>query len=121
MIKFAERHSQEEAEKILEPIVLEWFKSKYKRFSQPQIDAIYHIHSKENVLVSSPTGTGKTLAAFLDIISQLIQLYRNGNDDKGVKVIYVSPLKALINDIKKNLLVPLEEMKSGLKEIGFRT
>ena len=128
MIKFAERHSQEEAEKILEPIVLEWFKSKYKRFSQPQIDAIYHIHSKENVLVSSPTGTGKTLAAFLDIISQLIQLYRNGNDDKGVKVIYVSPLKALINDIKKNLLVPLEEMKSGPERdwlsninVGIRT
>ncbi len=128
MIKYAERHSQEEAEKILDPIVLEWFKSKYKKFSPPQIDAIYHIHHKENVLVSSPTGTGKTFAAFLDIISQLIQLYKNGNNDKGIKVIYVSPLKALINDIKKNLLVPLEEMKSGPERdwlsqinVGIRT
>ena len=128
MIKYSEKHTQEEVERILDPIVLEWFKAKYRKFSPPQVDAIYHIHNKENVLVSSPTGTGKTFAAFLDILSQLIQLYRSGNREKGVKVIYVSPLKALINDIRKNLLVPLEEMKSGperewLSEIsvGIRT
>ncbi|MDP8023945.1 MAG: ATP-dependent helicase [Nitrososphaeria archaeon] len=128
MIRYAEKHSQEEVEKLLDPIVLEWFKSRYRKFSPPQVDAIYHIHNKENVLVSSPTGTGKTFAAFLDILSQLIQLYKNGNSERGVKVLYVSPLKALINDIRKNLLVPLEEMKSGKERewlsgisVGIRT
>ncbi|MGC9209103.1 MAG: ATP-dependent helicase [Nitrososphaeria archaeon] len=111
MIKYGTQRSQEEIEGLLDPLVLKWFKEKYGAFSPPQLGAIYYIHNGENVLVSSPTGTGKTLAAFLDILSELLQMYRSGNAEKGIRVVYVSPLKALINDIRRNLLVPLEEMR----------
>ena len=128
MIKYAEKIKEESVERLLDPLVLNWFKSKYKSFSPPQLGAIYYIHKKENVLVSSPTGTGKTFAAFLDIISQLSSRVKEKGEIRGVKVVYVSPLKALINDIRRNLLQPIEEMKkmSGSEAlskitIGIRT
>ena len=60
--------------KILHPWVKEWFKNKFETFTQSQKQALLDIHHGSNLLVSSPTGSGKTLTAFLSIISQLTYL-----------------------------------------------
>ena len=67
----------------------------------------------ENVLVVSPTGTGKTLAAFLAIIDRILRDVEN--KPEGVRCVYVSPLKSLGNDIERNLNVPLEAIRILLK------
>ncbi|WP_048188256.1 ATP-dependent helicase [Methanobacterium paludis] len=106
---------------ILHPWVKKWFKNKFKTFSEAQRYAIMDIHCGENVLVSSPTGSGKTLTAFLSIISELTNLADKGELEDKVYCIYISPLKALDNDIEKNLEEPLLEIeKIAGRELGVR-
>ncbi len=103
---------------LLEPVAL-WFRGKYGEFTMPQRGAIPLIKKGGNVLVSSPTGTGKTLAAFLGILDEL---YREGLEqglEDRVYAVYVSPLRALNNDMKRNLLEPLEEIKAKAEETGY--
>ncbi|MDI6729944.1 MAG: DEAD/DEAH box helicase, partial [Candidatus Altarchaeum sp.] len=69
-----EIYSDEEIYEILHPVVKEWFKNKFGKFSIPQKYAVMDIHDRKNVLISSPTGSGKTLAAFLSILNELIKL-----------------------------------------------
>ena len=115
---------------ILDEQVGRWFREKYKSFTPPQRYSIAEIHKGNNILISSPTGSGKTLSAFLTIISELIGLGRKGELKDQIYCIYVSPLKALNNDIRRNLEEPLAEIeqyfsKKGLKcpkiRIGIRT
>ena len=96
----------------LDPLVSKWFIDKFKDFTPPQIEAITHILNGNNVLVASPTGSGKTLSAFLAIISNLVTLARNDKLEDKVYCIYISPLRSLNNDIAKNLKMPLEELAS---------
>ena len=70
------------------------------------------------MLVSAPTGSGKTLAAFLYAISELVEKSRHGVLDERVYVLYVSPLKALSNDIERNLKVPLRGIEDILARNG---
>ncbi|MCL4344206.1 MAG: ATP-dependent helicase [Nitrososphaerota archaeon] len=114
MIEYARPATQDEVGKLLNPLVFEWFSRNYREFTQPQLGAIENIHKNKNVLVSAPTGTGKTLAAFLDIISDLFEMEERNEPMNGVQAVYVSPLKALINDIEKSLLEPLQ----GIKQIA---
>jgi ATP-dependent Lhr-like helicase len=100
----------EEALPFLDDIVAEWFNNKYSDLSEPQKKAIPLIHDKKNVLVSSPTGTGKTLTGFLSIINELFKKARNGQLEEKIYCVYISPLKALANDINKNLNEPLDEI-----------
>ncbi|WP_168066968.1 ATP-dependent helicase [Sulfolobus sp. S-194] len=96
---------------LLTSQVSRWFKEKYKTFTPPQRGAIPLIKMNKNVLVSSPTGSGKTLAAFLGILDTLIDLgYKNQLEDK-IYAIYISPLRALNNDMKRNLFEPLQELR----------
>ncbi|MFQ6117570.1 MAG: ATP-dependent helicase, partial [Candidatus Bipolaricaulia bacterium] len=88
----------------------EWFQSKFEEFSPPQRFAIPLIHQGKNCLISAPTGSGKTLAAFLTIISELVGLAERGELENRVYALYVSPLKALGNDIERNLNEPLREL-----------
>lgn len=95
---------------FLDPIIAQWFNSKYSDLTEPQRKVIPLIHAKENVLVSSPTGTGKTLTGFLAIINELFGLARSGQLQDNIYCLYVSPLKALANDIDRNLRQPLQEI-----------
>ena len=110
-MRIAEReYTKEDVLKILNPLVAEWFDSTFKDLTPPQRYALIPIHQGENVLVSSPTGTGKTLTAFLIALSELFNMAERGELDNTVYVLYVSPLRALNNDIYRNLEEPLKEM-----------
>jgi ATP-dependent Lhr-like helicase len=129
-IKFAnEPLTKRELLSILNPLVAEWF-SQFDEPTPPQSIAIPLIQQGKNVLIASPTGSGKTLAAFLSIISSLTDVSMAEGLKDEVYCIYVSPLRALSNDVKKNLLVPLEgidliaEKRANKKpsiRVGLRT
>ncbi len=101
---------------MLHPITREWFKKKFGAFSPPQKFAVPDIKMKKNTLISSPTGSGKTLSAFLTIIDELVNMSERGKLEDKVYCVYVSPLKALSNDIERNLKEPLKEIKKLAKE-----
>ena len=114
-------YTDKEIYAVLHPWVKKWFKSKFETFSEAQRYAIMDIHCGENVLVSSPTGSGQTLTAFLSIISELTSLADSGELEDKIYCIYISPLKALDNDIEKNLEEPLSEIeKIAGRELGIR-
>ena len=114
-------NDDEELFAILNPTVKEWFKKRFKTFATPQKYAIMEVHSRSNVLVSAPTGSGKTLTAFLSILNELIDSSEKGILKDKTYAIYISPLKALSNDISVNLLEPLKEMEElAKKEFGIR-
>ena len=114
-------YKNEEILKSMHPLVKEWFLHKFKRFAPPQKFAILNVHSRINTLISSPTGSGKTLSAFLAIINELVGLDDAGILEDKVYCVYISPLKALANDISRNLLEPLEEMEAFAgKKLGLR-
>lgn len=100
---------------LFHPLVAEWFRGGVGRPTDVQAEAWPRIANGEHVLVIAPTGTGKTLASFLWALNQLIA----GRLPAGVcSVLYISPLKALNNDIQRNLLGPLGELKRIFHEHG---
>ena len=114
-----DRKSKKEVLKGFEPLIRKWFNSKFDDLTPPQSMAVPLIHNKENVLVSSPTGSGKTLTAFLSIINDFLKLHRESKFEDGVHAIYISPLKALANDIDRNLKQPLDEMMKIAEELDI--
>ena len=88
------------------PLVAEWFTSKFGTPTEPQEQGWPHILAGRTTLISAPTGSGKTLAAFLACIDRLVRKALNGELRDRTEVLYVSPLKALGNDIQKNLESP---------------
>jgi len=105
---------------FLDDIICQWFNNKYNDLSEPQKKAIPLIHKKINVLVSSPTGTGKTLTGFLSIINELFIKAKNNELEDKIYCVYISPLKALANDIDKNLKEPLKEIYEIAKNQGLK-
>ncbi|MGC8567958.1 MAG: ATP-dependent helicase [Candidatus Micrarchaeia archaeon] len=100
--------SDEESLGSLNSYVRAWFTKNFKELSPPEKFAFKLISEKKNVLITAPTGSGKTLSGFLSIISKLFDYSIEGKLEDRIYCIYVSPLKALNNDIYKNLLVPLD-------------
>lgn len=104
MIKYIDRiYSDSEIYDILDDDVALWFKHTYRSFTPPQKYAIPYIANRRNILVSSPTGSGKTLSAFLGIIDELVKIKKSKKLKTKVYAVYVSPLRALNNDMEKNL------------------
>ena len=103
----------------LHPIVRDWFAEHFGSATEPQARAWPAIRSGENVLISAPTGSGKTLAAFLICLDDLVRAGLDGSLPETTEVLYVSPLKALSNDIHKNLDVPLSGIASLAAERGL--
>lgn len=101
------------------PLVQEWFTSKFGTPTEPQIAGWPHILAGHDTLISAPTGSGKTFAAFLACIDRLVRKATTGGLRDEIEVLYVSPLKALGNDIQKNLEIPLGEILHLAAERGF--
>src|SRR5580693_7862724 len=91
------------------PLVRDWFAKKFGTPTEPQEQGWPHILAEECTLICAPTGSGKTLAAFLACIDRLVRKAVTGELDDKTEVLYVSPLKALGNDVQKNLEEPLGE------------
>ncbi len=114
-------NTQEELVRILNPLVKKWFFSRFKEFSLPQLFGVMEIHSRSSILVSAPTGATKTLTGFLSIINELVSDAESGTLKDKVYCVYISPLKALNEDIKVNLVEPLKEIeKLSGKTLGIR-
>jgi ATP-dependent helicase Lhr and Lhr-like helicase len=92
------------------PLVRDWFIGRFSTPTEPQLQGWPSILAQETTLISAPTGSGKTLAAFLICIDRLVRKALNGELRDQTEVLYVSPLKALSNDIQKNLETPLGEI-----------
>lgn len=101
---------------LFEDYAAEWVESTFEALTPPQREAWPLIANKKNTLIFSPTGSGKTLAAFLFCINELFKLSVSGNLKDTIYVLYVSPLRALSNDIHKNLYQPLRGILKILKE-----
>lgn len=101
------------------PLVAEWFVGKFGTPTEPQEQGWPHILAGRTTLISAPTGSGKTLAAFLACIDRLVRKALHGDLQDRTEVLYVSPLKALGNDIQKNLEVPLGEILQMASDRGL--
>jgi len=100
---------------LFHPLVARWFSERIGRPTPIQTQAWREIAAGSHILATAPTGSGKTLAAFLWAINQLI----TGKWERGaVRVLYVSPLKALNNDIRRNLISPLEDLADCFARAG---
>jgi ATP-dependent Lhr-like helicase len=101
------------------PVVRDWFAQTLGEPTEPQIRGWPLIRAGKDVLIAAPTGSGKTLTAFLACLDALFREGAAGTLTDETQVIYVSPLKALGNDVQKNLLLPLEQLRARAEASGF--
>ena len=129
-IDFVGARTSAEVSGILNPLVKEWFFTKFRDFSLTQLYGVRNIHDRKNILISAPTGGTKTLTAFLSILNYIVDLASKNELEDKIYAVYVSPMKALSNDIFVNLESPLAEIKAiadsrGVKlqdiRVGLRT
>src|SRR5213082_2492450 len=102
------------------PAVAQWFEQTFGSPTEPQSRGWPEIQSGRHVLISAPTGSGKTLAAFLASLDVLFREGARTDLPDEIQIVYVSPLKALSNDIRKNLQEPLAGIRALLRETGGR-
>jgi len=101
------------------PAVRNWFTKQFVGPTEPQKRAWPSIESGHHTLIAAPTGSGKTLAAFLSAINDLVERGVSGELKDETYVVYVSPLKALSNDIQRNLQHPLQGVQAELENLGL--
>jgi ATP-dependent Lhr-like helicase len=108
---------------LFDPVVRDWWLASFISagglFTPPQSLAVPLIQQGKNVLICSPTGSGKTLSAFISILNQLFIMAAKSELQNSVYCLYISPLKSLANDIHKNLERPLQEMQALAEERGL--
>jgi ATP-dependent helicase Lhr and Lhr-like helicase len=104
---------------LFNPIIADWFERKYREPTDAQRLGWPAIVGGNQTLIAAPTGSGKTLAAFLASIDSLMRQAIDGPLPDETQVLYVSPLKALSNDIHRNLEVPLSEIAAAAKAAGY--
>jgi ATP-dependent Lhr-like helicase len=101
------------------PLVREWFDSSFSAATEPQVLGWPAIRAGEDVLISAPTGSGKTLAAFTLCLDDLVRRSTEGTLPEQTLVVYVSPLKALTNDVRENLEKPLAALTALAQAHGL--
>ena len=106
------------SESLFFPAVAAWFDNTFAAPTPAQADAWPLIKARRNVVIAAPTGSGKTLAAFLAAIDELVRQGVAGTLKDETQVVYVSPLKALSNDIRLNLERPIAGIRQRLRELG---
>src|SRR5436190_712663 len=99
---------------LFHPAVAAWFERSFAAPTPAQLQAWPAIQAGRHTLIAAPTGSGKTLAAFLAAIDGLVRQGLDGKLPDATQVVYVSPLKALSNDIQRNLEVPVAGIRSAL-------
>src|SRR6185436_8377448 len=102
------------------PVIWRWFEQKFGSPTEPQQRGWPAIQAGDHTLIAAPTGSGKTLAAFFAELDLLFKAGLEGRLKDETSVVYVSPLKALSNDIHKNLEEPLAELRAALKSTESR-
>ena len=103
----------------LHPAVRNWFTKQFAEPTEPQRRAWPSIAGGHHTSIAAPTGSGKTLAAFLSAINDLVERGVSGELKDETVVVYVSPLKALSNDIQRNLQHPLQGIQEQLHSLGL--
>ncbi|HWM90721.1 MAG TPA: DEAD/DEAH box helicase [Thermoanaerobaculia bacterium] len=111
---------------VFHPAVSSWFERRFGAPTEPQARAWPEIHAGRHTLIAAPTGSGKTLAAFLAALDDLVRRGLAGELGHETRVVYISPLKALSNDVEKNLVEPLAGIRAelaaqGLPDVEIRT
>src|SRR5687768_8301785 len=101
------------------PVVRDWWASRFGAPTPAQLEGWAAIRRGEHTLIAAPTGSGKTLAAFLTSIDSLFKENTQAELPDEVRVIYVSPLKALSADIHKNLATPRREIAALAEQAGL--
>jgi ATP-dependent helicase Lhr and Lhr-like helicase len=104
---------------LFHPAVAAWFAGRFGAPTEPQRLAWPAIRAGRHTLIAAPTGSGKTLAAFLSAIDDLVRRALLDDLEETVQVVYVSPLKALSNDVEKNLDEPLSGIERELSRLGL--
>ncbi len=118
---------REESLSSLNFYIKDWFLKHYKEPTPPQLYSFKLIREHRNLLITAPTGSGKTFSAFMSILSELMDMAEAGSLEDKVYCVYISPLKALNNDIYRNLNKPLDDIYSKLGasvpriSVGIRT
>jgi len=103
---------------LFHPTIRRWFESRFESPTEPQALGWPHLITGQNVLIAAPTGSGKTLTAFLASIDRLFREAESGTLPDEIRVVYVSPLRALSNDMHRNLEVPLAEIQAVAEQTG---
>ncbi len=104
---------------MFHPLVAAWFTRRFGAATPVQSRAWPTIQRGEDCLIAAPTGSGKTLAAFLACLDRLVRAGDEGRLGDRIEVVYVSPLKALSNDVQKNLAEPIAELTTLADELGL--
>src|SRR5215468_1491019 len=112
--------------RLFHPAIAAWFERTFAAPTAAQAEAWPAIQAGRHVLIAAPTGSGKTLSAFLAAIDSLVRQGLEGKLEDAAQVVYVSPLKALSNDINRNLEAPLTGIRAaleaqGLPDVAIRT
>lgn len=104
---------------LFHPVIQEWFRSRFEGPTEPQQQGWPHIAAGKSILIAAPTGSGKTLTSFLAAINRLFQASERGELRDETRVVYISPLRALSNDMHRNLEQPLAEILALAAEQGL--
>ncbi|SFH69696.1 DEAD/DEAH box helicase [Planctomicrobium piriforme] len=104
---------------LFHPVIQDWFRSRFQGPTEPQSAGWPHIARGDHTLIAAPTGSGKTLTAFLAVIDRLFRESVEGRLRDELQVVYISPLRALSNDMQRNLSGPLLEIQAVAVEQGI--
>jgi ATP-dependent Lhr-like helicase len=104
---------------LFHPVIQQWFESRFESPTEPQRLGWPHLVAGHDALIAAPTGSGKTLTAFLAAIDRLLRLAETGELTDEIRVVYISPLRALSNDMHRNLDVPLAQILAVAEDRGM--